>query len=162
MSGRDMSCGKKLLYRLLQCTWGLPQTLLGAVYFLLNIKGPHSAFRGAISTTWKSKSSLSLGMFIFVSDDPFFYYADQRSRYDENAFSRMLLVHEYGHTIQSLIFGPLYLLAVGLPSVAWSFFPFFVRKRAREEISYFSAYPERWANRLGEAAAKEKSIGEPV
>jgi hypothetical protein len=73
-----------------------------------------------------------------------------------------LLVHEYGHTIQSLIFGPAYLLFVGIPSIAWSFVPVFVKKREREQISYFSAYPERWANHLGERVTGDKSIGEPV
>ena len=42
------------------------------------------------------------------------------------------------------------------------FFPLFVKKREKEKISYFLAYPERWANHLGELVAKEKSIGEPL
>ena len=74
----------------------------------------------------------------------------------------MLMVHEYGHTIQSLIFGPFYLLAVGIPSLVWSFWPALVKKREQERISYFSAYPERWANQLGEKATGDTSIGEPV
>ena len=151
-----------IVYKLLQCTWGLPQTLVGAIYFLINIKQPHFDYNGAITTIWKSKSSLSLGLFVFVSDDPFYYYPDYRHKFDENTYSKMLLVHEYGHTIQSLIFGPIYLIAVGIPSVLWSFFPLFVRRRENEKISYFSAYPERWANHLGELVAKEKSIGEPL
>ena len=106
-----------ILYTLLQWTWGFPQTLAGFVYFLLNIKQKHYFFHGSLVTLWKSKSSLSLGAFVFVSDDPFFYYQDYKNQYDEKTFSNMLLVHEYGHTIQSLFFGPLYLLLVGLPSI---------------------------------------------
>lgn len=154
--------GLMLAYKLLQCTWGLPQTLVGAIYFLINRKQPHFDYNGAVATIWKSKSSLSLGLFVFVSDDPFYYYPDYRDKFDENTYSKMLLVHEYGHTIQSLIFGPVYLIAVGIPSVLWSFFPLFVRKRERQKISYFSAYPERWANHLGELITKENSIGEPL
>lgn len=101
-------------------------------------------------------------MFVFVSDDPFCYYESLRETYSEGEFSNMLLVHEYGHTIQSLFFGPLYLLLVGVPSIMWSFLTVYVRKRDKEHISYFSAYPERWANSLGEWITKEKSIGEPV
>jgi hypothetical protein len=82
--------------------------------------------------------------------------------YSEEEFSRMLLVHEYGHTIQSLIFGPTYLLFVGIPSIAWSFIPAFVKMRELEQVSYFSAYPERWANLLGEYVTGDKSIGVPV
>jgi hypothetical protein len=74
----------------------------------------------------------------------------------------MLMIHEYGHTIQSLIFGPLYVFLVGIPSIAWSFLPVFVRKRECNKISYFSAYPERWANKLGEKITGEISIREPV
>ena len=66
------------------------------------------------------------------------------------------------YTIESLFFGLLYLLLVGAPSIIWSFLPVFVRKRDTEQISFFSAYPERWANSLGEWVTKETSIGEPV
>ena len=151
-----------ILYRLVQWTWGLPQTMAGAIFYVLNKNCKQYSYKGAVVTEWKSKSSLSLGMFLFVSDDPFCYYPEYRKEYDKERFSKMLMIHEYGHTIQSLIFGPLYLLAVGLPSIAWSFWPIFVRKREHERISYFSAYPERWANSLGERISGEKSIGEPV
>lgn len=151
-----------VLYTIMQLTWGLPQTLAGFVVFILNIRRRHYLYHGSVVTVWNSKSSLSLGLFTFISEDPFFYYPACKEQYDYSSFSRMLLVHEYGHTIQSLIFGPLYLLAVGVPSVAWSFVPCFVDKRAKENISYFSAYPERWANKLGEKVTKDVSIGEPV
>lgn len=29
---------KNVIYILIQCTWGLPQTLLGFIVFLINIK----------------------------------------------------------------------------------------------------------------------------
>lgn len=151
-----------VLYILLQLTWGFPQTLIGFIVFMLNIRRSHYLYHGSVVTVWISKSSLSLGLFTFISDDPFCYYPSYREQYDDSSFARMLLVHEYGHTIQSLIFGPLYLLAVGVPSIAWSFLPCFVDKRAKENISYFSAYPERWANKLGETVTGDESIGEPV
>lgn len=96
-----------IIYDLLQWTWGLPQTILGFIYFLINIKQEHYYYHGSVVTIWKSKSSLSLGMFVFVSDDPFCYYNPFRESYSEDEFSKMLLVHEYGHTIQSSFFGPL-------------------------------------------------------
>jgi len=152
----------KLLYVVFQCIWGSPQTILGLAVFLLHSSRPHFFYHGSVVTIWKSKSSLSLGLFVFVSDDPFCYYPSCRERYGEEAFSRMLLVHEYGHTVQSLILGPAYLLAVGLPSMVWSFCPAFAKKRERKKISYFSVYPERWANRLGERTTGDRSIGEPL
>lgn len=101
-------------------------------------------------------------MFVFVTDDPFFFYEKQRARYAEPAFARMLLVHEYGHTVQSLLLGPLYLIAVGLPSLLWSYLPGAARKRKEGGASYFSVYPENWANRLGERVAREPSLGRAV
>lgn len=151
-----------IIYRILQCTWGLPQTLAGAIVYGMHRKQKHYGYHGAIVTTWKRKASLSLGMFLFLTDDPFYYYPEQANKFDEMTFSGRLLVHEYGHTIQSLLLGPLYLILVGLPSVGWSFLPIFVKKRETDRISYFSGYPERWANHLGERFTDEESIGEPV
>ena len=34
-------------------------------------------------------------------------------------YKKTVSVHEYGHTIQSLILGPLYLFVVGIPSFVW-------------------------------------------
>ena len=70
---------------------------------------------------------------------------EQGERYDH------LLVHEYGHTIQSLVLGPAYLLVVGLPSVLWGYLPRNKRKRAATGISYYHFITERTANILGEA-----------
>ena len=35
---------KNVIYILIQCTWGLPQTLLGFIVLLINIKNKHSLF----------------------------------------------------------------------------------------------------------------------
>ena len=153
---------KSVIYELLQSIWGFPQTLVGLIVFIINAGKKHYFYHGCLVTVWHSKSSLSLGLFVFISDDPFYYYQSYTDKYTVEDFSKMLLVHEYGHTIQSIIFGPFYLLAVGVPSIAWSFMPTYVKKRELEKISYFSAYPEKWANSLGERITGETSIGEPV
>ena len=72
---------------------------------------------------------------------------------------RPLLVHEYGHTIQSLVLGPLYLVIIGLPSVVWMNVPALSRWRARTGTSYYAFYTERWANTLGERVLGEPSVG---
>lgn len=150
---------KKLLYALIQIIWGFPQTLVGFIVFLTTIHCPHYNFYGAVCTSWKFKSSVSLGLFIFVSDDPFYSYAHQKANYDEKYFYNMLAVHEYGHTIQSLILGPLYLPVVGLPSLIWAKTEYYQRKRAVERLSYFSVFPENQANKLGEKVTGLKSPG---
>ncbi|MBE6753975.1 MAG: hypothetical protein E7559_06475 [Ruminococcaceae bacterium] len=146
---------KTLLYRVWQCTWGILQTLLGFVMFILHFRCRHYTYHGAVITEWNVKSSMSLGLFVFVTSEPFF--AEKFEGQIEKAeLSRRLLVHEYGHTIQSLILGPLYLIVIGIPSTLWGFL--FGKKRKDEQIPYGAFFTEKWANRLGERVTGEKSI----
>ena len=148
---------KTLLYCIWQCTWGILQSASGAIVFLANARNTHYFYHGAIVTEWNSPYSLSLGLFVFVSPDPFFYdkLKDEYSR--EELFQRAL-VHEYGHTIQSLILGPLYLVVIGLPSTIWCFWPVTNTWRKTNQVSYFIFYTESWANQLSEKVTKETSM----
>ena len=148
---------KVALYRIWQCTWGFLQTLLGFFTFLLHIDDKHYHYHGAIVTEWKSKSSVSLGMFVFITAEPYFY-EKLKEQYTMEMLSSRLLVHEYGHTIQSLILGPLYLIVMGIPSTLWGFLPNLAEKRRTESISYFSFYTEKWATTLGEMVIGEPSM----
>ena len=148
---------KRILYCLVQCTWGVLQSTLGLFIFLLHIRSRHYFYHGAVITEWNDKSSVSLGMFVFITKEPYFY-DKLKSEYTVEELSRRLLVHEYGHTIQSLILGPLYLIVVGIPSTLWGFLPSFNRKRKNEGLSYFSFFTEKWANYLGEQVTGEKSM----
>lgn len=138
-------------YRLAQWTWGLPQTLCGAAVYLRYRKNPHETYHGASVTVWPHKSSVSLGMYIFVSDHLISKQRRNNSakRFTEDSFARRILMHEYGHTIQSLMTGPLYLILIGLPSFIWNQTPAFERLRDRKRISYYSVYPEKQADKLG-------------
>ncbi len=135
---------KKVLYILLQCTWGLPQTLIGAVVFLFHLHSRHSLYHGAVVSCWKRRYSASMGLFLFLSE--------------RDADCRPLLVHEYGHTLQSLLLGPLYLPAAAIPSMLWMLLPPCRKLRQKRHISYYSFYTERWANSWGEKTCKEPSI----
>ena len=96
-------------------------------------------------------------MFVFVTSEPYFY-DKLKNEYTMEELSQRLLIHEYGHTIQSLILGPLYLIVIGIPSTLWGFLPFLNKKRKSEGISYFSFYTEKWANHLGEKITGQKSM----
>ena len=146
---------RTVLYMLAQCTWGILQTLSGFVVFLICIRDKHYLYHGAVVTEWKFGSSVSLGLFVFVSANP--YYRGIPSK--EETASR-LLVHEYGHTIQSLILGPLYFFVTGIPSIVWASAPALHKMRRKKQLSYFSFYTERWANYLGEKVTKTKSMGQ--
>jgi len=148
---------KAILYCFWQWTWGLLQSLIGAVVFLLCRGCNHYRYHGAVVTCWKNPSSVSLGMFVFLTEDP--YFAEKLSdHYTKEELSRRLLVHEYGHTIQSLILGPLYLIVMGIPSTLWGFLPAASRLRKEKQVSYFAFFTERWANALGERVTGEKSM----
>lgn len=148
---------KKFLYFVWQCTWGILQTVLGLIVFLLHIGDKHYFYHGAVITEWKGKSSVSLGLFVFVTKEPYFY-EKLKDEYTMEELSARLLVHEYGHTIQSLILGPLYLIVIGIPSTLWGFLPYYNKKRKDEGLSYFSFFTEKWANTLGEKVTGKKSM----
>ncbi len=141
---------RKLIYTITQWTWGLPQTLTGAAVRLIYRNDPHYNYRGAHVTEWDRKDGVSLGKFIFVPKTK--GLPDKSGPTDRDVF---LLDHEYGHTIQSLILGPTYLLLVGLPSVLWNRLPYFREKRRRTGRSYYSVIFERTASRLGERTGRK-------
>ena len=147
----------KPLYWLIQCTWGAAQTALGLLNFLLHIRDKHYFYHGAIITEWQDRTSVSMGMFVFVTKEPYFY-EKLKDGYTKEELSRRLLVHEYGHTIQSLILGPLYLIVMGIPSTLWGFLPACAKRRKEQGVSYFSFFTESWANRLGEKVTGCKSM----
>ena len=128
-----MSGMRRALFVLLQCTWGLPQTLVGlVVYLICRARGCRRFFfGGAVCTEWRRDDGVSLGLFIFCPKDGGIH------------------LHEYGHTFQSLWFGPLYLLFVSLPSLLWAGLPHFRRMRREKQIPYSRLYCEGWADRIG-------------
>lgn len=127
-----------------QLTWGFPQTIAGAVVRLFAKGSSAAKFRTALVYEWSLESGLSLGPFVFVPV----------------RCSQQLLVHEYGHTIQSLLLGPLYVPLVVVPSLVWAGLPWLHRWRKARHISYYALPIERWANWLGERVTGEKSMGQ--
>ena len=89
-----------------QVTWCLPQNAAGLVIWLAHCRARQFGFRYARVTAWRHRSCTSMGCFIFM---------DERALRD-----RPLLVHEYGHTIQSMILGPFFLPVIGIPSALWA------------------------------------------
>ena len=133
----------RILYWVIQWTWGIVQNIAGAVMTVaLLVKNPRRrrfAYHGALVVEWEtSGGSMAMGMFIFFG---------HRGRAD----AAQVLVHEYGHTVQSCILGPTYLFVIGLPSVLWANLPGLQRSRWENDRSYFDFYTEKWANRCGEA-----------
>ena len=145
---------KKHAYTAVQWTWGLPQTLAGAALYLSHRGDAHFDYRGARATAWDKDTGISLGKFIFVPKAAAGHAsaaAAEPAPPDSAAgeHDAFLLDHEYGHTIQSLILGPFYLLLVGAPSMLWNRLPYFRKRRKETGRSYYSAPFEKTANYLG-------------
>jgi hypothetical protein len=124
--------------------WQVPQHLLGL--FLIWIQQAKKTITGNIfwyvfgKTNKLSEylSGASLGKYIILPC---------------NSCSEITVKHEHGHSKQSLIFGPLYILVIGLPSMLannlWD--KIFHKKWSTEKRHkwYYSRYPEEWADKLG-------------
>lgn len=128
---------------LLNSTWGAIQSSLGLLLFLCFIRKPHFRYKGAVVTTnavlkhIKFKGGISLGIFIFVT----------REISKEQLRDSALIRHEYGHCLQSVLLGPLYLLIIGLPSITWNIL--FKNWRKKHNKRYSWLYTESWADKWG-------------
>jgi len=124
----------------LRYLWELPQNLVGLTLFLacrrcLSVEHFHG--RCFIKT---SNFAVSLGNYIFWTDlDNGLIPLRPNNK-----------THEYGHAVQSLIFGPLYLFVIGIPSVSRNLFGIlYYRFMKRRWDGYYNGYPEKWADELG-------------
>jgi hypothetical protein len=93
-------------------------------------------------------------MFIFLNDTDL-------DKSDKEAISKMdydLLVHEYGHCLQSILLGPLFLPVIAIPSILWATLPCFERFRSRKGVSYYELYCEKWANRFGDRVCGNRRV----
>lgn len=127
---------KRVLYVLVQCSWGALQTCLGLVLFLYYRRARHEIYCGAVYTKWKRDGGISLGLFIFTPDK-------------EEAWCHEMAAHEYGHTWQSIMLGPLYLAVIGIPSIVWARSKRCIELRRKKKLPYSAFYTERWADSLG-------------
>ena len=144
---------RAIFFYILQATWCLPQNILGAAA-LLFFRGRRTKYHGSLVTLYRGDAekamrfgAFSLSCFIFIPE----VWGEE--------YSRSVLVHEYGHVVQSLMLGPLYLPVVGLPSVIWAnrYQKRFTRYSAKG-IRYTDRFPENEADRLGEKVTGEKII----
>ena len=115
--------------------WQLPQNLVAVGLLLLSKNVRKIDYRHfcivLTAEMPKNAGGVSLGNFAFVS--PQLAHDERTIRHEAD-----------GHTVDSLIFGPLYLLVIGLPSVLHLMW--FTRKHPADK-SYDDFYTERWANR---------------
>lgn len=120
--------------------WQLPQNIIGVIVFYI-----YATFSDvtvvdegtSVSVYTSIKGGLSLGAFNFL----------QRGYYrNPSKYVTKTILHTKGHSKQSRILGPLYLLVIGVPSLIWdalwTYFKYFRKK------GYYSFYTEKWADKL--------------
>lgn len=119
----------------LRALWQLPQLLLGLAVIAVSRARKAEAIRHAQVYRYKPGRFLwgvSLGPIILLADHPTHGWTTLR--------------HEYGHSLQSLMLGPLYLIIVGLPSIIMNILS---RVGVIDNRRYYNRWPESWADRLG-------------
>lgn len=122
------------MMEILKYFWQLPQIIAAFIYYqYLKSKDEildTCTYQGAIVfIKRKSCGSVTLGSYIFLSPRA----TDTTVR------------HEWGHTRQSLILGPLYLIVIGIPSIIWAA----THKSIAPNKPYDWFYTESTANKLG-------------
>lgn len=122
------------MMEILKYFWQLPQLIAAFIYYWY-LKSKDEILdtctcQGAIVfIKRKSCGSVTLGSHIFLSPRA----TDTTVR------------HEWGHTRQSLILGPLYLIVIGIPSIIWAV----AYRTIAPNKPYDWFYTESTANKLG-------------
>ena len=132
----------KYIRNLILFIWQLPQHLLAILYIgylvmMCKDLGVDSRYKQAIVIPCVMRGAVTLGCYVFVG---------------LNSEYRKTVKHELGHTIQSKILGPLYLIVIGIPSITYCglrrIFPSLRKK------NYYNFYTEKTADYLSEKYIK--------
>ena len=146
-----MTSLKAFVFYLIQWTWGLPVNLFGGLAYLictklLHYRWQHFGYARIVYVPWKG-GGLSLGLFIFVKEN-----------HSKKTWTYNTRIHEYGHTWQCLLLGPLYWVVIAIPSFIWC--NCFANYRKTHDIPYAALYCEAWANSWGEKFSKMQQTPE--
>ena len=132
----------KYIRNLILFIWQLPQHIVALIYFgylvmMCKDLGVDSRYKQATVIPCIMRGAITLGNYVFVG---------------LNSEYRKIVKHELGHTIQSKILGPLYLIVIGIPSITYCglrrIFPSLRKK------NYYDFFSEKSANYLSEKYIK--------
>ena len=128
----------KTLKEILLYIWQLPQNLLGLIMLLFMkpyiSKEKYKGITYVVSS--KMSGGISLGNYVILSKT----YKDKKRHVK-------VWDHEWGHTRDSRLFGPLYLIIIGLPSIIWAWMYGTIITPTTN--GYYKFYTEKRADRLG-------------
>lgn len=135
---------KKILYYILNFTWGILLTLLG--YFLMLILLPFGKvkrFNYVLYLTFNRRTGwgFAMGAVFFVGKD----------------YNTFMLNHEYGHTVQNAILGPFMIFLVAIPSAIRFWYRNFLRSiKINPKTFYDDIWFEGNATYIGDTYYIEK------
>ena len=134
-----------ILYYLGQFTWGIIMNIVGLIatlFCLIFLKGkPHKNGYGVITEVKGNWGGVSLGIFALCGS----YNQEDKDCYDP-LFYYEVRCHEFGHSFQNLIFGPLFLFVVAIPSSI----RYWLDEYGKLKKDYFAIWFERDASNWGE------------
>jgi len=114
--------------------WQLPQLLLAWILILIWYNKHFIVEHEENNINYiyfdNISGSFTLGNYVFMCKQQY--------------IDKIIRKHEYGHTIQSKILGPFYLIVIAIPSLihAW------IHIITKSNKSYYNFYTEKWANKL--------------
>lgn len=117
--------------------WQLPQNIAGFILSIgaESISSSYAPNNRIFLRTVFFDSAVSLGDYIIV---------DKKLFHDR--YFPEILKHESGHSGQSVRLGWFYLLVIGVPSLCRNIW---ARIKKKDEMWYYSGFPENWADKLG-------------
>ena len=169
----------KTFLNILLVIWQLPQIILGAIiYFIASVL--FKVKRKKIDIVGEHIDELKFGInfinlkaneilnpksinFIYIKSPIGFgvslskYFILLSKEYER--FLDLTVKHEYGHAIQSVYLGPLYLIIIGLPSVLGNLYDRIFHKnwKSVDRIKWYYNQPvEKWADKLGRVDRTEQ------
>jgi hypothetical protein len=131
--------------RILRYLWQLPQHIVGLLVKLVTSASLVNEYKTSrVYIAARYHFGVSLGEYIIVS-----------SGYT----SKNVIAHEYGHSRQSLMLGPLYLIVIGLPSALGNIWDRVAHKSwtVSNRIRWYYSQPwEAWADKLGGVSINDR------
>ena len=128
----------KIINEILFYIWQLPQNILGLIMLLFMkpyiSKEKYKGITYVVSK--KMTGGISLGNYVILSN------SHKDKEIDHKTWN-----HEWGHTRDSRIFGPLYLIIIGLPSLIWA--SLYGKVIPQTHNGYYKFYTEKRADRVG-------------
>ena len=121
----------KTFIKILRWIWEFPQCLLGFILTKIYDVDYSETYKGIDIYKGKFPGGISLGLYILIVED-----SSDKTR-----------DHEWGHTRQSLRWGWLYLLTVGIVSFTWCSLRYTIPGWKYKD--YYSIWPENKADEYG-------------